>query len=120
MCLSGRFCFFCFFFQAEDGIRDVAVTGVQTCALPIFRRRYRENAACGLDRELLRGAWPHARHPVARLWRRRAPGSPATRATGGRGGGTPTGGRRRRPAAPKGPRNRARPPPPPPSAGEGT
>src|SRR5687768_10920473 len=24
------------FFQAEDGIRDVAVTGVQTCALPIF------------------------------------------------------------------------------------
>src|SRR3989449_7404550 len=28
-----------FFFQAEDGIRDVAVTGVQTCALPIYRRR---------------------------------------------------------------------------------
>src|SRR5205809_6708748 len=27
--------FVCFFFQAEDGIRDVAVTGVQTCALPI-------------------------------------------------------------------------------------
>src|SRR3989449_8090626 len=27
--------FFFFFFQAEDGIRDVAVTGVQTCALPI-------------------------------------------------------------------------------------
>src|SRR2546429_2040501 len=26
----------CFFFQAEDGIRDVAVTGVQTCALPIL------------------------------------------------------------------------------------
>ena len=26
---------FSFFFQAEDGIRDVAVTGVQTCALPI-------------------------------------------------------------------------------------
>src|SRR5256884_633402 len=25
-----------FFFQAEDGIRDVAVTGVQTCALPIY------------------------------------------------------------------------------------
>src|SRR5437762_9408242 len=38
----------CFFFQAEDGIRDTSVTGVQTCALPIFlellkveaRRRY--------------------------------------------------------------------------------
>src|SRR2546429_2169704 len=29
---------FFFFFQAEDGIRDVAVTGVQTCALPIFVR----------------------------------------------------------------------------------
>src|SRR5687768_18274626 len=27
---------FFFFFQAEDGIRDVAVTGVQTCALPIL------------------------------------------------------------------------------------
>src|SRR6266542_6387377 len=25
-----------FFFQAEDGIRDATVTGVQTCALPIF------------------------------------------------------------------------------------
>src|SRR2546429_1226201 len=29
------FGFSVFFFQAEDGIRDVAVTGVQTCALPI-------------------------------------------------------------------------------------
>src|SRR2546430_16989363 len=27
----------CFFFQAEDGIRDLTVTGVQTCALPISR-----------------------------------------------------------------------------------
>src|SRR2546429_337645 len=36
---------FFFFFQAEDGIRDVAVTGVQTCALPIYRRRpHRESA----------------------------------------------------------------------------
>src|SRR4030042_2254678 len=34
------------FFQAEDGIRVVAVTGVQTCALPIYRRlvRYRISA----------------------------------------------------------------------------
>src|SRR5205807_2929535 len=30
-------CYF-FFFQAEDGIRDYKVTGVQTCALPIWRR----------------------------------------------------------------------------------
>src|SRR3989475_6071137 len=29
------FAFFFFFFQAEDGIRDLTVTGVQTCALPI-------------------------------------------------------------------------------------
>src|SRR5689334_24444332 len=29
-------CLFFFFFQAEDGIRDGTVTGVQTCALPIF------------------------------------------------------------------------------------
>src|SRR2546430_17218814 len=32
-------CSLCFFFfQAEDGIRDLTVTGVQTCALPIFLR----------------------------------------------------------------------------------
>src|SRR5260370_23076874 len=31
---------FLFFFQAEDGIRDSSVTGVQTCALPIFLRWY--------------------------------------------------------------------------------
>ena len=30
-------CFF-FFFQAEDGIRDIGVTGVQTCALPILQK----------------------------------------------------------------------------------
>src|SRR2546430_5596345 len=29
--------FLFFFFQAEDGIRDLTVTGVQTCALPIYR-----------------------------------------------------------------------------------
>src|SRR3712207_9012804 len=28
--------FLFFFFQAEDGIRDIGVTGVQTCALPIY------------------------------------------------------------------------------------
>src|SRR5690606_26551251 len=31
-------CFILFFFQAEDGIRDFHVTGVQTCALPISMR----------------------------------------------------------------------------------
>src|SRR2546421_969025 len=34
MCHIIFFCFF--FFQAEDGIRDLIVTGVQTCALPIY------------------------------------------------------------------------------------
>ena len=32
---GGFMCVFFFFFQAEDGIRDDLVTGVQTCALPI-------------------------------------------------------------------------------------
>src|SRR2546429_7114456 len=35
MALSSDIGLYFFFFQAEDGIRDVAVTGVQTCALPI-------------------------------------------------------------------------------------
>src|ERR1039457_382352 len=32
--------FFFFFFQAEDGIRDYKVTGVQTCALPFYFMRF--------------------------------------------------------------------------------
>src|SRR5215217_9770669 len=32
---ASRASLFFFFFQAEDGIRDIGVTGVQTCALPI-------------------------------------------------------------------------------------
>src|SRR3712207_8616295 len=42
-----------FFFQAEDGIRDIGVTGVQTCALPIWTR-----PVCDLPRDRDRG--PHA------------------------------------------------------------
>src|SRR5690606_40904376 len=47
--LESPICCF-FFFQAEDGIRDFHVTGVQTCALPIFpfaarRRRARKEGA---------------------------------------------------------------------------
>src|SRR5476649_2619913 len=38
-------CFF-FFCQAEDGIRDHCVTGVQTCALPISRRRQPRTPLC--------------------------------------------------------------------------
>src|SRR2546429_9641065 len=52
-------CYFFFFFQAEDGIRDVAVTGVQTCALPILYRWYRaEHYARRV--ELIREHLPHA------------------------------------------------------------
>src|SRR5207253_4549767 len=39
------FCFV-FFFQAEDGIRDGHVTGVQTCALPISQRILSGQAPC--------------------------------------------------------------------------
>src|SRR5216684_6706845 len=44
-----------FFFQAEDGIRDVAVTGVQTCALPISLDVVGERWALLLLRELFAG-----------------------------------------------------------------
>src|SRR6266567_7822767 len=39
--------FFVFFFQAEDGIRDLTVTGVQTCALPIFSFQVRAPQTAG-------------------------------------------------------------------------
>src|SRR3989454_8208166 len=46
-------CFFFFFFQAEDGIRDYKVTGVQTCALPISsprtRRTFRRDGSAALN-----------------------------------------------------------------------
>src|SRR4030042_4512182 len=49
------------FFQAEDGIRDVAVTGVQTCALPIYRVARREpDSMSGEPTTLnspMRGCW---------------------------------------------------------------
>src|SRR5207245_5560783 len=47
--LSYDFLFFFFFFQAEDGIRDATVTGVQTCALPISHFDGRFEAARYLD-----------------------------------------------------------------------
>src|SRR2546422_8453294 len=66
---------FFFFFQAEDGIRDVAVTGVQTCALPISTPRAastgqvppapRDSAARGSE-ALDPRASPLARHAAPR------------------------------------------------------
>src|SRR3989475_7920947 len=41
-----------FFFQAEDGIRDLTVTGVQTCALPISTRSWSETRAVICLREV--------------------------------------------------------------------
>src|SRR2546422_7388116 len=49
---------FFFFFQAEDGIRDVAVTGVQTCALPICSGRRSPRGATSS------GQWRRRRPPV--------------------------------------------------------
>src|SRR5256885_12582525 len=42
--------FIFFFFQAEDGIRDYKVTGVQTCALPISRAIRPPRSACCVTR----------------------------------------------------------------------
>src|SRR5437763_16363465 len=39
-----------FFFQAEDGIRDTSVTGVQTCALPIYTPTWPASSACRWSR----------------------------------------------------------------------
>src|SRR2546422_10656267 len=57
---------FFFFFQAEDGIRDVAVTGVQTCALPIYeewgdpaRSFLEQGAGVLLERLESAGPGPH-------------------------------------------------------------
>ena len=50
MVLSVVICLF--FFQAEDGIRDYDVTGVQTCALPIYLRKEDKQEA-GFERMLL-------------------------------------------------------------------
>src|SRR6266498_5627017 len=49
--------FFVFFFQAEDGIRDADVTGVQTCALPILIP-WDRTAACSRQVESV----PPSRH----------------------------------------------------------
>src|SRR3712207_8394619 len=40
-----------FFFQAEDGIRDIGVTGVQTCALPILLVHVALAGVVGRERE---------------------------------------------------------------------
>src|SRR5262249_58358241 len=50
----------CFFFQAEDGIRDWSVTGVQTCALPISQA-----ARAATGRQTATSPSPCAKLPAA-------------------------------------------------------
>src|SRR5215217_9176578 len=65
-----------FFFQAEDGIRDIGVTGVQTCALPISSLRW-SRAGSTAERNLTTsGARPATRQ-------RRALKVPRTSPAGG-------------------------------------
>src|SRR6266853_5670278 len=70
--IYGTLLFF-FFFQAEDGIRDLTVTGVQTCALPIYGggRRPRGAQRCtrgaaGRDPRTPRRRAPATRRSVSR------------------------------------------------------
>src|SRR5256886_15365938 len=77
---SGCFCYLCqgvfcrlvfFFFQAEDGIRDLTVTGVQTCALPILakKRIKREAELFTLPRHYVHGIMEKKRSNFAGRFR---------------------------------------------------
>src|SRR3712207_9352472 len=70
-----------FFFQAEDGIRDIGVTGVQTCALPICHPELREADHGGQDHDY--GWCRYGRN----TWRRFQRRSCAVAYTRGGGGG---------------------------------
>src|SRR5207302_6097156 len=62
--------FFFFFFQAEDGIRDFHVTGVQTCALPIcYGLVFGDDPAEAERREHEAVAQPAAERPAAEIGR---------------------------------------------------
>src|SRR2546428_1044136 len=77
-----------FFFQAEDGIRDLIVTGVQTCALPISRRS-RSERGTGTRGGIALPARDHRpRRPTSeeRLAAARGPGGRPPAPGGARGG----------------------------------
>src|SRR2546430_9922260 len=63
---SGREILVFFFFQAEDGIRDLTVTGVQTCALPISSSGLSPESASGSASRAASGAGVDGR---GRGWR---------------------------------------------------
>src|ERR1041385_7514254 len=69
--------FFFFFFQAEDGIRDVAVTGVQTCALPICGSSIRSSSRTTSGETTARYCDSSCSHQ--RIVRSRRNGSPLSR-----------------------------------------
>src|SRR5256885_6180831 len=70
--LNSEYSFVIFFFQAEDGIRDYKVTGVQTCALPISRLLHQLPGATALRSG---PSWPRSSSPSA-LRRRGSGGRP--------------------------------------------
>src|SRR5207245_6752415 len=79
--------FLLFFFQAEDGIRDATVTGVQTCALPIStsRRNCSRSGFGEMPTQSIRACWEFAWR-IRALWPSRSaapqPGRvPVTRST---------------------------------------
>src|SRR5207302_7612414 len=65
-----------FFFQAEDGIRDFHVTGVQTCALPILFRR---GADAPIRYLLIRGSYRNWGFPKGHLEPNEPPADAARR-----------------------------------------
>src|SRR3989475_3941420 len=56
-----------FFFQAEDGIRDLTVTGVQTCALPIWGKGKGVTLQLATSVKYLKGVGPKRAEALARL-----------------------------------------------------
>src|SRR6266511_5604387 len=76
---------FVFFFQAEDGIRDFHVTGVQTCALPICQGRHRQpppreggSAPCWQTRSTTSSASTPTKTAIPSLWSARLVRPPRT------------------------------------------
>src|SRR2546429_7816401 len=63
----------CFFFQAEDGIRDVAVTGVQTCALPISKNLILFVARLQASQQQIILLIVQARKPILRMLQKYPP-----------------------------------------------